>query len=102
MTEDEPHPLTRMITINRPSFWIFFVACVVLYVYNRSQDTSEADVVRYAKYGNYVCLAAFTGLFLTLLADMIKKPQASRLFTIFCYMFEIVSLAWLGTLIIIR
>jgi hypothetical protein len=102
MTEDQPHPLSRMATIKRPSFWIFFGTCVVLYVYNKSATYNAGDIMKYSRYGNYVCLATFTGLFFTLTAGMIKKPQVNRFFMIFCYVFEIVSVGWLGALIVIR
>jgi len=91
-----------MATIKNPSFWIFFGACVVLYAYNKSAESNASDIVKHSRYGNYVCLAAFIGLFLTLAADIIKKPQISRYFTIVCYVFEMVSVIWLGVLIVIR
>jgi len=102
MTEYEPLPLARMATIKSPSFWIFFGACLLLYVYNKSLETTAADVIRYAKYGNYVCLAAFMGLFLNLAAGTIKNPQYNRRFMICCYLMEIAGVAWLAALIIIR
>jgi hypothetical protein len=102
MTEDQPHPLSRMATIKSPSFWIFFGACLVLYIYNKSATYNAGDIMKYSRYGNYVCLAAFTGLFLTLAADMIKKTRVNRFFMIFCYLYELLSVAWLGTLIVIR
>jgi hypothetical protein len=102
MTEDQPHPLSRMATIKSPSYWIFFGACVVLYVYNKSAESNASDILRYSRHGNYICLVAFIGLFLTLATDMIKKPQVNRFFMIFCYVFELVCVVWLGALIVIR
>ena len=102
MTEDQPHPLSRMATIKNPSFWVFFGVCLVLYIYNKSATYNARDVLKYSRYSNYVCIVAFIGLFITLTADMIKKPRVNRLFMIFCYLFEVVSVAWLGGLIVIR
>ena len=102
MTEDEPLPLSRMATIKSPSFWIFFAACVVLYTYNKSAESTASDIVKYSRYGNYVCLVAFTGLFLNLIAGAIKNPRHNRLFMIFCYLLEIAGVAWLAALIVIR
>jgi len=32
MEEEKPLPLTRMVTINKPSFVIFLMACFVLFL----------------------------------------------------------------------
>jgi hypothetical protein len=78
VTEDEPLSLARMATIKGPSYWIFFAACILLYTYNKSLETTAVDVARYAKYGNYVCLMAFMGLFLNLAAGAVKSPPYNR------------------------
>ena len=102
MTENEPHPLSRLATISNPSFWIFFGACVALYTYNKSAESNATDIIKYSQYGNYICLAAFAGLFLTLIANSIKTGSVKRFIRIFCYVFEVVSIIWLGAMIVIH
>ena len=99
MTEQERLPLTRMATIKSPYFWAFFGACVVLYIYNKSAERDAADVVKYASYGNYVCLAAFIGLFLTLVADTLRTTTFSGVLKVLCYVFEVASVGYWGILI---
>jgi hypothetical protein len=99
MTEQEPLPLTRMASIRSPFFWAFFGVCVILYIYNKSAERNAADVVRSAIYGNYVCLAAFLGLFLTLIADSIKTTTINRVLKVLCYVFEVASVCYLGIVI---
>ena len=103
MTEDEPLPLARMVTIKDPAFWIFLGVCIILYSYNKffGIDKHAGDMI-YSSYGDGVCMAAFIGLFLTIAAGLGKKPQAIRILNVCCYVFELASVIVLGVLIFIK
>jgi len=102
MTEENPLPLARMVTINKPSFWIFIGACMLLYIYNKTITPDNGDRISYIQTGFFVWIAAFVGLFMNLIAGSIKNNKASRAFHIICYVFEIASVIVLGLMIIIK
>ena len=98
--DDQPHPLTRMVSIKDPVFWIFITVCVVLFTYDKfiGIDHHGGDTT-YSAYGDAVLGAAFVALFLTIIADSSKVPSTSRLLNICCYAFEAASVLVLGVLI---
>ena len=98
MTEETPHPAARMATITRLSFWIFFGACILLYVYNQI-TASDSLVTKSHSLNNFVIfIVAFAGLFLNLISITIKNPATNRILNITCYVFEIGSIVVLGLL----
>ena len=102
MTEETPHPAARMTTITRLSFWIFFGACILLYVYNQI-SASDSLVSKSHSLNNFVIfIVAFAGLFLNLISMAMKNPAAGRILNIVCYVFEIGSVGVLGLLIILK
>jgi hypothetical protein len=103
MTEEEqPLPLARMATINKPSFWIFIGACISLYIYNKITASDTVETKRYVLNNLFIFVAAFIALFLNLIALNVKNPAIKRIFNIACYTFEIGSLVLLATRIFFR
>jgi hypothetical protein len=102
MTEETQLPLARMVTINKPSFWIFIGACILLYIYNKFTAPDTGDRIAYILKGFFVLGAAFIGLFLNLVTDAIKNVKFKRVFAIVCYVFEAVSIILLSLMIVIR
>jgi len=95
MTEETPHPLTRMATINKPDFWIFIGACVVLYICDKLTTPDLADMSRHIANGNYIVGLAFAGLLLHLVSSIIKNDKTIRVLAIACYVFEIGTVIFL-------
>jgi hypothetical protein len=102
MTEETSLPLARMITINKPSFWIFMCACITLYIYNKYVTPDTGDRIPYLLKGFFVLGAAFVGLFLNLVGDAIKNTKFKKVFGIICYVFEAVSIVLLSLMIIVK
>jgi hypothetical protein len=102
ITEDRPLPLARMVSINKPSFWIFIGACILLYSYNKAITPDSGDLIKYVFTDNYIIGAAFAGLFLTLITGAAKNTKTKYVFGIVCYVFEIASLLLLSIMIIIK
>jgi hypothetical protein len=102
MIEDKPLPLARMATISRPSFWLFLILCLALYIYNKFFNPDNQQIPGYSRNEIYILMAVFTGLFLNLAGSAFKTPGVNRILNIGCYVFEIVSILVLGILIIIK
>ena len=102
MTEETPLPLARMVTINKPSFWIFIGACISLYIYNKFTTPDTGDRIAYIVMGFFVLGAAFIGLFLNLVSDAIKNVKIKKVFAVTCYIFEAVSIVLLSLMIIAK
>ncbi len=76
MIEGAPHPLARMVTINKPSFWIFLACCMFLYTCSKfTMPVNNDEIVAHVIYSNFVCIAAFVGLFFNLIAGVIKNKR---------------------------
>jgi hypothetical protein len=98
MTDDTPHPLARMATISKPSFWIFIGACMVLFVVNKFITPDTGDQTS-NKLNNIIIIAcAFIALLLNLVGGVIKNERLGRIFNKICLAFEILSI----TFIIVR
>jgi len=93
MTNEEGLPLAKMITIRKTSFWIFFAACIILYICNKifRQDEPTTSVLVTIHKDLYILVVAFVGLLLNLITMGIKKPMLIRTFSILCHTFEIIS-----------
>ena len=103
MIEEASHPLFRMASVTKVSFWIFFGACVLLYIYNKiTMPDSGDDAKSYGIISLWIFVTAFTGLFLNLIAGAIERPGISRIFNIACYLFEVISVILLGLMIVLR
>ena len=102
MTEDEPLPLARMATITKASFWIFLVACVALYIYNKAITPDNGDNrLFYINTGYVIIGAAFIGLFLNLITSSIKGSRVNRAFNLACYVFEGIRIVFILTRLVI-
>jgi hypothetical protein len=95
MTEDKPHPLARMVTINKPAFWIFIGVCIVLYICNKAITPDIGDRSPYALNDVLIIGAAFIGLLLNLTTGAIKVQKLSRVANVICSAFEIGSVAFI-------
>src|ERR1700753_1896543 len=100
MPEHIPHPLTRMVYIKNPVFWMFFAICATLYFYREITAGKHATNAGYFIYGDWAWVAAFIALLLTILADSSKRAGISRTINICCYTFEAISVIVLGMLIL--
>lgn len=91
MEEEEQLPLARMISINKPSFWIFFGVCLALYIteWVLTRDTVRTNAFSVSQV--VLLLAMFIGLILNIIAASIKNESLVRNFMICTYFFEIAS-----------
>ncbi len=83
-----PLPLSRMRTISKPSFWLYLLACIILYVYlafNSHRPMSNW------KYSSAIAFCAFLVLFLELVSQWTKNKRMAHNLSIACYVFEIAS-----------
>ena len=94
--------MARMVTINKPSFWSFMGTCIALYIYNHFSMPGNGDISVNIVDGNYICIAAFTGLFLNLISGAIKNTRLNRVLTIFCYLYEIIAVLALVTMLVVK
>ena len=94
--------MAMMVTINKPSFWIFIGACIILYIYNHFIVPGNADIGFNVAEANYICITAFTGLFLNLISGAIKSNRVNRMATIFCYLFEVLAVLALGAMLFVK
>lgn len=88
IAEDDPLPLARMATINKPSFWIFMGACLLLYICSKllTPDTVVDPVL--GSNDLFIIGAAFAGLFLNLITSYTNDQPQKRILTLCCYIFE--------------
>jgi len=91
-----------MATINKPSFWVFIGACILLYIYNRANTPDTDDRTSYLLNNLFIWIATFTGLFLNLITISLKNKKVNYVFSIICYVFEIASIVLLAVLIFIK
>jgi hypothetical protein len=99
MDEETPLPLSRMATINKPSFWVFIGICLALYVINKiiTPDTLYSQFVE--PKDMLIIGAAFVGLILNTLIELINKKPLVRVLTVSCYIFEVISVVVLAILV---
>jgi FtsH-binding integral membrane protein len=97
MKDEEPLPLSRMATINKPSFWIFILACLCLYVANKMIAPNTLNITFLLIIG-----AAFTGLLLNILTISLTNKVVTRALTMICYIFEAISIVVLCFLVFSR
>ena len=103
MQEDEaPLPLSRMATINKPSFWIFIIACLFLYVANKMIAPDTLDSTFVEPHDMLIMGTAFTGLVLNILAISLSNKIVMRTLTVICYLFEAISIIVLCFLVFNR
>ena len=91
MKDEAPLPLARIVSINKPSFWIFLAACFVLYVYewqyNYDRVTAQMVILNHM----LIICTIFIGLLLNVIAAGIKNKEGVRNLIICTYFFEIAS-----------
>lgn len=103
MQEDEaPLPLSRMATINKPSFWIFILACLFLYVTNKMIAPDTLDSAFVEPHDMLIIGAAFIGLVLNILIISFTNKAVTHALTTICYLFETISVVILCFLIFSR
>lgn len=85
MSEDGQLPCARMMTINRPSFWIYFIMCTVLIASYLMRPFQRG-------FGwptpSLIALSVFFMLFLELLSQRVKNERTGRLLVNACYILE--------------
>ena|ERR1700761_3741093 len=104
-------PLARMVTISKPSFWIFLFACMVLYVcswqYTQGLITEQPDhgrdILQFVYSSHIIILCVlFVGLLLNVIAHFIKGKPLERNFMIGTYLFEIAGVVAAAVMIFMR
>ena len=95
-SEGTKHPLTRMATITRPSFWVFIASCITLYIINVAITPDTGDRKQYVNHSLFIFIAAFVGLFLNLITPAIKNEHTNKIFNKLCLGFEIGSVVLLA------
>jgi len=90
MDEEEltPLPLSRMRTISKPSFWLYLLACMILYtclIFYSHRPMSNW------RYSSFVAFCAFFVLLLELASQWVKNKRVAHYLGITCYVFEIAS-----------
>ena len=77
------HPTSRMVSINNVSFWLYWAACFVLFIFNHvfSQNPTKRfiEVI--------IFISAFICLLLYLIKPAIKSHTAALIFSACTYMF---------------
>ncbi|MHB8209697.1 hypothetical protein [Mucilaginibacter sp.] len=99
MQDEAPLQLSRMATINKPSFWIFMLACLFLYVANKVIVSDTLDNTLVGSHDILIIGAAFTGIVLNILTTSLTNKDITRILTVICYLFEIVSIVALYLLV---
>jgi hypothetical protein len=102
MHNEEPLPLSRMATINKPSFWIFILACLFLYVANKMIAPDTLDSTFVEPHDMLIMGAAFTGLVLNILTISLTNKVVTSTLTVICYLFEVISIIALCFLVFSR
>ena len=89
MDEDKDQlPLARMMSISKPSFWIYFTVYAVLFAYSiLTAHTPMADW----RMPSLIALCIFIALLLELVSQRVKSEKAVTLLTNACYIFEALS-----------
>jgi hypothetical protein len=98
MKDETPLPLTRMISINKPSFWIFLTVCFILYVCAWQHDRLSADEL-VSLNSMLITGAIFIGLLLNIIAVSVKNRTLVYNIMIVTYFFEVASVIALAFLI---
>jgi hypothetical protein len=102
MKDEKPLPLSRMATINKPSFWIFILACLGLYVANKMIAPDTLDSTFVEPHDVLIMGAAFTGLVFNILTISLTNKVVARTLTMICYFFEAISIVALCFLVFSR
>jgi len=102
MHNEEPLPLSRMATINKPSFWIFILACLFLYVANKMIAPDTLDSTFVEPHDMLIMGATFTGLVLNILTISLTNKVVTNTLTVICYIFEAISIVALCFLVFSR
>ncbi len=100
--DEEPLPLSRMATINKPSFWIFILACLGLYVANKMIAPDTLDSTFVEPHDLLIMGAAFIGLVLNILTISLTNKILMGTLTMICYLFEAISIVVLCFLLFSR
>ncbi|HTE01556.1 MAG TPA: hypothetical protein VK668_19850 [Mucilaginibacter sp.] len=81
-------PLSRMTTINRASFWIYFLACTILFscAMLRPHKSVSGWMIP-----SLIGMSIFVILFLELIGQHVKKKRLARLIGNICHILEAVS-----------
>ena len=99
MQNETQLPLSRMATINKPSFWVFIMACIGLYIANKVISPDRLDSSITDPHDMLIMGAAFTGLLLNILTVSLTNKAIIHGLTIACYVFEAASIVVLLFLI---
>ena len=91
-----------MATINKPSFWIFILACLCIYVANKMIAPDTLDSTFVEPHDMLIMEAAFTGLVLNILTTSLTNKVVIRALTVICYLFEVISIVVLCFLVFSR
>ncbi|MGZ3752590.1 MAG: hypothetical protein ACXVA2_24835 [Mucilaginibacter sp.] len=88
--DEEPDqlPLARMMTIGRSSFWIYFMACTILFTFGLFKPHQPLTGWRVP---SLIAICIFVALLLELISQRMKNEKAARLLTTICYVFEAAS-----------
>jgi len=92
MQNEKPLPLSRMATIDKPSFWIFILVCVGIYIINKVLAPDRLNSSFTHANDLPIIGAAFTGLLLNILTVSLTNRAVTHALTITCYVFEAVSI----------
>ncbi len=99
--EEQQLPLARMVTINKPWFWIFLGACLVLYIcswqYTQNLIMSQSDhgrtILQFVSNSHIIILCVlFVGLVLNVIALNLKGKPIERNFMICTHFFEVAGI----------
>ena len=98
MDEEElaPLPLSRMRSINKPSFWVYIAACMASYTIILLNYPYSVQRLRYSL---MVAFCAFFVLFIELISQWLKNKQLAHYLSITCYVFEIGSILFFSFII---
>jgi hypothetical protein len=97
--EPDQLPLARMRTVSRPSFWLYFLACAILYIYITFTAHNPASRWRHSA---FIAFGVFIALLLELISQWLRDQKKARFLVMACYIFEIASFITLVLIIFLK
>lgn len=86
--EKDQLPLARMMSISKPSFWIYFLACAILFTCGLFKSHQPLTGWRVP---SLIAICIFVALLLELISQRMKNEKTARFLATICYVFEAVS-----------
>ena len=100
--DPESHPSARLVSIGKPTFWIYWIVCLVIYIANYVIANKSPDKLRTAGPSAAIFVCVFLALILNIIEASVAKPQIKKNLTLFNNVFMIASVIAIIIWIIIK